>query len=214
MIFYGSELYLLKKDGSFIPADIFNKNITCEEGHAYMKNNFVYIYHGKFSDYKENLNPGIYLKNSGYIIEPYFNKKDAYTIDDIRQMDAASIFEDITSNAHKYDKQMNTVESLTTIKGQQMPLLLDTDDFLKSGIKRAIIGKDVDVRIYKNKLPGKNELTNKYSSIKSNTTKVTVPVFKEWIDLLNLDCKIVISDNGKDHNNPLHEDIVIDLKDY
>ena len=53
---------------------------------------------------------------------------------------------------------------------------------------------------------------NNMKSGLSKSTKMTVPNFIKWCEILGLDWELTISDNGEDNINPLSETIVVSNK--
>lgn len=128
-----------------------------------------------------------------------------------------------TSNAS--DKDLDTISALTKedtevydedevnamneSSSKYVPIVKDSEDFLKKIIKHLILQKGINISRLKYKMTAKYSLPNMTSAL-SNTTKMSVTYFSIWAELLGVNFKIIIEDNGTDTINPLKEPIVYD----
>lgn len=87
------------------------------------------------------------------------------------------------------------------------PEIDPNDDFLKRIVKTVITEKHVNVKKYGTKVINGWQITNLINGL-VGTTKTGPLVFLQWMELLDCDFKIIISDNGVDQNDPLKEKVV------
>lgn len=127
-----------------------------------------------------------------------FNLKNAF------ENGIETIINSTPKDAQLYDEaalaDMNAATSLF------IPEINANDDPLKKIIKKAIIEKKVDINRYKSKFPEKYSLTN-YKTALISTTKMSIAAFLMWCDLLELDFRFTVMDNGKDIISPLDKPI-------
>ena len=78
-------------------------------------------------------------------------------------------------------------------------------------MKKAILDKKINLKNYKDRFTNEYALNNMKSGL-SKSTKMTVPNFIKWCEILGLDWEMVIKDNGDDTINPLSETIIVSNK--
>ena len=91
------------------------------------------------------------------------------------------------------------------------PTIRPEDDFLKYIVKKAILDKKINLKNYRERFSNDYALNNMKSGL-SKSTKMTVPNFIKWCEILGLDWEMTIKDNGDDTINPLSENIYISNK--
>ena len=172
----------------------------------------VYIYRGKCKKNAIPSIPGVYRKDDGLIfVDPDESNIADYSVDNIRDMDTGSILSYIADNADEF-VQPDDIEIINSSGDIYIPTIGDDDDFLKRIIKEAIIAKRINLKNYKDKFSDNYSLTNMKSGL-SRSTKMTVPNFLKWCEILGLDWKVILSDSGADKYNPLPKEISIDSID-
>ena len=188
---------------------------TClflEKGMAYVAGDYVYIYRGKFKKDKAPL-PGIYKDGDEYVFcEPSDNEKNKYSVDNINELSRESIFDIIEANKDEFI-QPEDVETINNNSDIFTPTIKETDDFLKYIVKKTIIDKKINLRNYKSRFSNEYALNNMKSGL-NKSTKMTVPNFIKWMEVLGADWELRVYDNGTDTVNPLSDEIVVSSKDF
>ena len=119
------------------------------------------------------------------------NKK--YHVDNISYCDMNRVEQDTPIGSNFYNEvEMNDMNSSSEV---YIPKIGPNDDYLKRLVKQVILDKKVDINSYKSRMDKKYRLTNMKSAL-TGTTKMTVPVFLLWADLLNFKFTIDVSDAG------------------
>ena len=181
-----------------------------KKGYAYIKGDYVYPYMGKYKKDEDNL-PGIYKKDGEYIfIET--DDMEEYSVDNIIELDSGTIIEQIKSNKDNFI-QAEDIEFINNNAEVYQPTIKETDDFLKYLVKRIILDKKINLRNYKHKFPNEYSLNNMKSGLNKGT-KMTVPNFNLWCEILGVKFEIRVYDAGTDKNSPLPEDIIISSDDF
>lgn len=219
-VFLNNRLMIATEEG-FIEVKLFNRKKQLIEGLGYMENGLVYIYHGELPS--SNQKPGLYTKSTKTKkdktkVEYFFigeepDYKGIFPVDEVLELDTNAIFNNLNKDPEGFMK-VEDLESISTDRDVYVPIIKDSDDFLKVAIKRAIIGKKVNLKKkYKDKFTNQHQLTNMMSSLQGKTKMSTI-YFIYWADLLGLDWNITLFDNGKDIMNPLEEDIILTSEEF
>lgn len=212
-IFTSNELYIQIGESFHTVEDLYYPGIKLTKGFGYIKGLYVYIYRGKLKDSEKSSKCGIYKINGEYkFIEPRNDyERRVYSIDNVEETDPDSIFNDIINNSEDFISQED-IEKINSNSGLFIPVIKETDDFLKKIIKQAIIEKKVNLNLYKNRLGTEWGLSNLRSSL-TRDTAMSTKYFKMWCEILGLDFEIRVSDNGEDKYAPLYEDIILTSDD-
>lgn len=206
---------ILTMDDEFHDVELFRKDKKLKKGMGYIKDSLVYIYRGKMDkNKKSDLDPGIYLTREGeYIfIEPSKEIKDKYSLDNVIELNIDKIFEEVEKH-HSDFINSEDIEIINNNSEIYIPTIKEDDDFLKYIVKKIIIDKKINLKNYKDKFANQYALNNMKSGL-NKETKMTVPNFKVWCEILGVDWEMIVRDNGKDKNNPLPEEIRIESKDF
>lgn len=199
-------------DDEYYEVDLFIKGNKLKKNVAYIKGDFVYVYRGKLKE-DESVLPGIYKKNDKYIfIEPESSKLAKYSIDNINELSVSNIFEKVEDNITDFI-QLSDIEIINNNSEIFTPTIREDDDFLKYIVKKAILDKKINLKNYKDRFSNEYALNNMKSGL-NKSTKMTVPNFVKWCEILGLDWAMTITDNGEDKINPLSEDIYVSNKGF
>lgn len=189
---------------------LLTKGKKLEIEKAYIVNDFVYIYRGTISN-PDNVCEGyLYTYDNKVIIGEIHTPEmmKMHSVNNIIELNLDNIFEDIKRNADNF----NTAEMIEAVNNNAelfIPTINPDDDFLKYLIKKVIIDKKINLKNYKDKFASQNDLNNMKSGL-THKTKMSVVYFMKWLEILGLQCKIELSDNGTDKLAPLHEPIYLD----
>ena len=125
----------------------------------------------------------------------YVNMGD-YDIDTIRQVTKA--------NEILYDEK--ALSDLNAAGSIFKPVINVEDDFLKKLVKLVILDKEVNIARYKGHM-GKNYAIPNMRTALENKTKMSVPFFNTWAELLGFDFTITVRDSKTDFVSPLKKGI-------
>lgn len=210
-VFMNSQLVIVVDD-DFYEVDTFIKGTKLKKNMAYIKGDLVYVYRGKYKE-DESVLPGIYKHKDKYIfIEPEGSKREKYSIDNVNELSTTGIFEKVEDNVENFI-QLSDIEIINNNSEIFTPTIREEDDFLKYIVKKAILDKKINLKNYKDRFSNEYALNNMKSGL-NKSTKMTVPNFVKWCEILGLDWEMVIKDSGEDNINPLSEDIIVSNKNF
>lgn len=204
-VLYGDSYITI--DGEMYEVKVFREGVKLKKEIAYLKNDMLYVYYGKF---KEQKTPGIYKTDDGdyMFIEPDTVDIEKYHISNVICLDVDEIFARMKEcspilSIENETVVLNNMESFKTN-------LKETDDFLKRAIKEAINRKNINLKVYKDKFKNAHSLNNMKSEL-NKSSKMSVAYFGDWCEILGLKWKLIVSDDGTDNISPLEDDIIIDF---
>jgi len=208
----------LNVDDNIYETEMFSQNKKLKKGCGYIKGDYVYIYHGRLSKHKNDieLKPGIYLddtkENREYIfIEYKKEEKNKYSVNSLIELDVDNIFNELKASQEKFPT-IGDIEMINNNSEIYRPIFSDDDDFLKYIVKRVIQSKKINFKNYKSKFSNPYTMNNLVSSLK-NKTKMSVPNFRTWEDILGFKWEMRIYDAGTDPLNPMDEEFTITSDD-
>lgn len=212
--YFIGDLYI-SIDNDVYPVHGYNKRNKLKKYHGYIVDNVVYIYMGKLSKAGKTPKPGIYKNelNEYVFVEPSPDEiENIYSVDHIVEVDEDDILEQVTSNPDMYQQQED-IDIINNNRELFIPNITEEDDFLKYLVKTTIIEKEINISDYKSKFPSEYALNNMKSGLK-RSTKMTVPNFNAWCEILGVKWSITISDKGTDNIAPLKEPITITSDEF
>lgn len=176
------------------------------EGKGYIdKDGFIWIY----CDHKpRNANEYPYfwiVANKACQSDPSPVVKAAYSQDNMQDLSIVSIVDNTAPGEKLYNEK--EIEDMNSSSAFYVPIVNDTDDFLKKVVKNTIIEKGIDINRLKGKTDEKYILPNMKAALQ-NKTKMSVLYFCYWMNLLGCNFEITVSDDGSDNNDPLKYPIV------
>lgn len=205
-------LVFFDADPVFISGDSYFKIGTLggklEECKAYVIGEYVYPYWGSTSphDNLDKLPVGIYKHGGDYCFRPVSSntEKELCSIDNITATSVSAIWKEVETNTDNFISDEDREMINNNVK-EYRPTIKPTDDPLKKLVKQAIIDKGVNVNLFKGVFDEKHGLTNIKSTL-NNKSNLTMMKFLQWCEMLNLNFKISVYDNGEDNYYPLlHE---------
>lgn len=213
-IFTGRMVVTIGDD--FHEVEIYFPDKKLVKGRGYIKGDYVYVYRGKKEKFKKSeLIPGVYKNKHGEyeFVDPDSKlEKLEYSAGNVIEFDADAIFNEISEKKEDF-LDPEDIEVINNNQEVFVPTFKEDDDFLKYGVKKAILDKQVNLKNYKNKFPNQYALNNMKSGL-NKETKMTVPNFKSWSEILGLKWKMIIEDDGTDRLSPLPEPIIITSDDF
>lgn len=202
-VFMGRKIFTFGND--FHETQIFLEGKKLKKGFAYIKGEMVYIFRGKLKKVSTNMVPGIYLTSDGEykFVEPPENDKELYSINNVMELSLDRIFSDLENNTDDF----TTAEDIEKINNNSetfTPVVHESDDPFKKAVKSAIILKQINLKNCKEIFSNPHALNNLKSSL-IGETGMTVKNFLRWMEILNIDWKLSLKDDGQDKFNPLQE---------
>lgn len=195
----------------YYEVETYTKHTKLKKDKAYIKGDYVYTYKGKIKSRDDIDGPGIYkLDKEVIFVKPEGKDKAKYDIDNINELSPASIFDKVSEDVSKFI-QPSDIEIINNNSEIFTPTIRPEDDFLKYVVKKAILDKKINLKNYKDRFANEYALNNMKSGL-SKSTKMTVPNFVKWCEILGLDWEMTITDNGDDNINPLSEVIKVSNK--
>lgn len=211
-IFIG-DLYLVQKNSDEIfSAELYFPEKKLKKGYAYIKDDVVYPYRGKLKGTADPSEPGIYKVQGQYIFhEPSQHEIDEiYSTSHLVEFDTDAIIQKIAEHSENFEQPEIIINNNSDI---YKPNITEEDDFLKVIVKKIILSKQINLRDYKSKFPNEYALNNMKSGL-NRSTKMTVPNFTAWCEILGVNWDITIYDNGTDKVNPMKNDIELSSTDF
>lgn len=223
---YGKDALLVADDALFTIGLYDNEAENFEEGCAYLKDEYFYLWRGnapKTEDTLLNKKPGIYKDpetNHIFLVEPRTeDEKDYYLIGDkISSINPEEIVDIVNEN----DDILVSVSSNSKLFKPEIEL---SDDILKRITKIALIKKNIEMDQLKDRFINSNAFFNFKQSInkkteenaekKKKTTPLSMLLFDRGCEAMGLKYRIILEE--KDPNNiigePLTEDIECSSED-
>lgn len=186
---------------------ITDTNFNYEEGKGYLDDDgYVWIFckNGKPKNSDEYPYFWIEDENIMYSI-PDDEIRDKFNIDNMIDISLVNIIEKTKPNEVLYDEQ--EIQDMNSAASFYVPIINDSDDFLKKIVKNTIITKGIDINRLKGKTDQKYVLPNMKAALE-NKTKMSVIYFCCWMELLGCDFQIDIIDNGLDSADKLKTDLI------
>jgi hypothetical protein len=193
----------------------FHEGKKLKKGVGYVKGDHVYVYHGKLEKFNKNeLTGGIYQDRLGdYIfIEHDEAVKDQYHLGNVTEMNLDRVFNDMGNKEGDFIDPED-IEIINNNIEVWQPTIKEDDDFLKYIVKKIIIDKQVNLKNYRSKFANQFSLNNMKSGLNKNT-KMTVPNFKVWCEILGIKWTMVLENNDTDKITPLPEPIEVTSDDF
>jgi len=140
--------------------------------------------------------------------EKKFNKvsefiRKIYSVDNLRDIDIVSIINKTKEGEVLYNEE--EILDINASSNFYIPIIKESDDFLKKIVKMVIIEKGINIKRLKSKTDMSYTLPNMITAL-NNDTKMSVNYFISWLELLGCSFDVTIRDNGNDKVNPLKYD--------
>lgn len=120
---------------------------------------------------------------------------DGYCLEKIKDLSKVSVIQETKDDEQLFnEEEINDVNAATSF---YVPLLKESDDFLKKVVKATIILKKIDINRLKVKTEQKYILPNMRSVLDTDTKMSTVN-FIRWMELLGCSFDIIINNDGSD----------------
>lgn len=153
------------------------------------KNKNAYPYFWIKEDEEEKENNEIEFEFS----DPPELLRKAFMVDELKDMSLVTIVENTIPGEQLFDEsEINDINAAASV---YVPIIYETDDFLKKIVKMTIIKKGIDINKLKSKTYEKYQLPNMKAALQ-NSTKMSVTYFSNWMELLGCNFALSISDDG------------------
>lgn len=179
-----------------------------QDGKGYIdEDQQIWIYCGGGKPKNANEYPYFWLNEDGIkeFSEPQEIIKKAYSTENMIDMDLVNIVELTEENEELFDEE--EINDMNAAAAFYVPIINDSDDFLKKIVKMTIIKKGIDINRLKGKTEEKYILPNMKAALQ-NKTKMSVIYFCCWMELLGCTFDITILDDGTDSADPLKNPLV------
>lgn len=188
----------LDEDGK-LPSHI---NYEVNRGYLNLDDDTVWIYAGKNKPHNYDQYPYFWGDKGEvpHFSEPTEESKEAFKEENLRDVSVKVIEENLEDGEELYNEQ--EINDINNSQAVYIPLIKEKDDFLKKLVKQAIINKKIDLARLKYKTQEKYILPNMKAAL-DNDTKMSVVYFGHWCELLGLDFRIAVYDNGMDSRDQL-----------
>ena len=118
---------------------------------------------------------------------------EAFSIKNLQDMSMVNIIDSTVEGEVLFDEQeLNDINAASNF---YVPIIYESDDFLKRIVKSVIIEKGININKLKSKTEEKYILPNMKAAL-MNKTKMSVLYFAYWMELLGCDFEITIRDDG------------------
>ena len=186
---------------------ITDTNFNYEEGKGYLDDSgYVWIFCKNGKPKNSDEYPYFWIEEDSIVYSiPDDEIRDKFNIDNMIDISLVNIIEKTKPNEVLYDEQ--EIQDMNSAASFYVPIINDSDDFLKKIVKNTIITKGIDINRLKGKTDQKYVLPNMKAALE-NKTKMSVIYFCCWMELLGCDFQIDIIDNGLDSTNKLKTDLI------
>lgn len=178
-----------------------------EDGKGYLDDDgYVWIFCKNGKPKNSDEYPYFWIEDDNIIYSiPDDEIRDNFNIDNMIDISLVNIIEKTKPNEVLYDEQ--EIQDMNSAASFYVPIINDSDDFLKKIVKNTIIAKGIDINRLKGKTDQKYVLPNMKAALE-NKTKMSVIYFCCWMELLGCDFQIDIIDNGLDSTNKLKTNLI------
>ena len=178
-----------------------------EDGKGYLDDDgYIWIFCKNGKPKNSDEYPYFWIEDDNIIYSiPDDEIRDKFNIDNMIDISLVNIIEKTKPNEVLYDEQ--EIQDMNSAASFYVPIINDSDDFLKKIVKNTIIAKGIDINRLKGKTDQKYVLPNMKAALE-NKTKMSVIYFCCWMELLGCDFQIDIIDNGLDSTNKLKTNLI------
>lgn len=132
---------------------------------------------------------------------------EEFSIERLTPMDVTSISDSLVEGEKLYNEE--AINDMNMAASVFVPVINETDDFLKKIVKQTIISKNIDINRLKSCMSKNYGLSNMKQAL-SGKTRMSTTNFILWAELLGIDFTVTVRDNGHDTINPLKLSLLYD----
>lgn len=186
---------------------ISNKNTEYEDGKGYLDDDgYIWIFCSMGKPKNCDEYPYFWYEGNNIVYSiPDDEIKEKFSVNNMIDISLVNIIEKTKPNEVLYDEK--EIQDMNAAASFYVPIINESDDFLKKIVKNTIITKGIDINRLKGKTDQKYVLPNMKAALE-NKTKMSVVYFCCWMELLGCDFQIDIVDNGLDTTNRLTTDLI------
>ena len=172
------------------------------DGNFYVYKGKVYQYRDELPEYKVKY-PCITHSDDEFIT---LDAIDDAEIDFQKHLERTKLIRNVSEHT---DEDANFMQGMDTAPSTSIyvPNIGEKDDFLKKLIKTVFLIKRVATTKYRKKMSKTYAFSNLFQGLNSDT-KVSTTVWQTWIEMLGIDCLIILKDSGADKDDPINDYIV------
>lgn len=181
-----------------------------QDGKGYIdEDEQIWIFCGEGKPKNANEYPYFWLNEDGSkeFSEPAEITLNAYNTSNMKDMSLATIIETTQENEELFNEE--EINDMNAAAAFFVPIINESDDFLKKIVKSTIIKKGIDINRLKAKTEEKYILPNMKAALVS-TTRMSVTYFLCWMELLGCQFNIIVADNGMDTVDNLKHELIYD----
>jgi hypothetical protein len=178
-----------------------------QDGKGYIdEDEQIWIFSGSGKPKNANEYPYFWLDEDGKKVfsEPQDITLKAYNTENMVDMSLVNIIDTTEEGEELFNEE--EINDMNAAAAFFVPIIHDSDDFLKKLVKSTIIKKGIDINRLKAKTGAKYQLPNMKAALTSDT-KMSVNYFNNWMELLGCNYDIIITDSGEDRQDPLKHEV-------
>lgn len=179
-----------------------------QDGKGYIdEDQSIWIYCGSGKPKNKNAYPYFWLNEEGKkeFSDPPEIIRKAYSVENMVDMSLVNIVDRTEPGEKLFNEE--EINDMNAAAAFYVPIINESDDFLKKIVKTTIIEKGIDINRLKGRTDEKYILPNMKAALQ-NKTKMSVIYFTCWMNLLGCDFEVNILDSGEDKNDPLKSPLV------
>ena len=132
---------------------------------------------------------------------------EEFSVEHLTPMDVVSISDSLVEGEKLYNEE--AINDMNMAASVFIPVMNETDDFLKKVVKQTIINKNIDINRLKSCMSKNYGLSNMKQAL-IGKTRMSTTNFIMWAELLGIDFEVIVKDNGRDNISPLKHPLVYD----
>lgn len=186
--------------------DYIKDGVVFTDGRAYVRDDYVWIF--KKEPPTDSKYPYFWYEHGKICFGKMRDQiKNDFHISKAKSKDFVDTVCKVDPKEQLYDE--DAISDMNAATSIYVPIIKAVDDFMKKIIKHVIILKRININRLKSKMDKPYMLSNMKTAL-MNDTKMSVPNFIIWSDLLGVRFTIIVEDNGTDPQNPLNKRIIYD----
>ena len=192
--FFTKNHKLIKIVGFF--EDFKRKELKVE--HAYIFNDKVFVYYKKAPEQVSDV-PVIVLTKDDEIVTLNDINGEGIEVDEVLNSKFASIC-NATDEDMDFTKNVETAPQASST-AIYVPVINESDDFLKKLIKSVFLIKQVPTTRYRKKITKAYQFSNIFQAL-NNITKTSTTMWQTWMELLGMDYIVILKDARLEADEP------------
>lgn len=197
--------YISTKNKTITVCGGINNDTTFIDGKGYLaEDGSIWIFSAK-EPISKTTYPFFWFDGGNIVYStPSETSKKEYRIENLKDLDLVTIIERTKPGEVLLDEV--SLDHINSGAAFYVPTMKQSDDFLKKLVKSVIITKQIDVNALKAQTEQKYVLSNMRAALE-NKTKMSVKYFLYWMELLECDFQVIITDNDNSSVHKLNKDV-------